>query len=107
MLKVSFTISGMLPEELQMQIQHLLEKEGYQYSNLSVEPVLPNVLHQYGMKLKPFGAGAQPDGYFKHQMADKCRTGYWSYVWYPEELDEETMKKFELDYLGFQNMHWE
>ena len=107
MLKVTFEISGMLPEEVQKQMEYLLNKEGYKFSNLVVEPILPEKLHQYGMRLKPFGVGAQPKGYFKSQTADKCRTGYWSYVWYAEELSEEDMKKYGLEYLGLQNMRWE
>ena len=51
------------------------------------------------MRCRPFGIGCQPEGYEKHEESDKEKSGYWSYVWYPEKLPKEEEFNYDLCFL--------
>lgn len=55
------------------------------------------VLYKYGMRLRPAMPGAQPRGFVKFDESD---SRYHNVIYYGDQLSEETMKAYELDYLG-------
>ena len=57
-------------------------------------------LKKYGMRLRPAGPGCQPRGMVKFEDTNKTRTGYWSVIYYEEELTEKDMFIYSLDFLG-------
>ena len=59
------------------------------------------LLYKYGMRLREFGIGCQPNGFKNFKHCSKGLAGYWSYVWYSEKLSEKELSQYSMDYLGF------
>lgn len=57
-------------------------------------------MYKYGMRLRGFSLGCQPEGVIKYEDVDKWKTGFWSYIWYKEPLEDEELTKYELEYIG-------
>lgn len=53
----------------------------------------------YGMRLRPFGIGCQPEGFINVENSTKKETGYYSFLTYSKELSAETLKNYELDFI--------
>ena len=58
-------------------------------------------LYKYGMRLRPFGIGCQPKGFYIGVDVDG-NSKYWSFVWYEKPLTKEQCEQYELDYLGIE-----
>lgn len=54
----------------------------------------------YGMKLRGFRIGAQPDGVIEWNDTDKEKTGFYSIIKYEKKLTKEKVKKYDLVELG-------
>ncbi len=51
---------------------------------------------EYGMKIRPFSIGCQPNGAIDVKEANKAQTGFYDIVVYDRELSDEEISKFEL-----------
>ena len=56
-------------------------------------------MFKYGMKSRGYSIGCQPEGVKKFEDTDKWKTGYWSYIYYEEPLEDEQLDKYELEYI--------
>lgn len=56
-------------------------------------------MYKYGMRLRPFGIGCQPNGVKELEDVDKLVTGYWSYIYYDRELTDKECYDYELDFI--------
>lgn len=57
-------------------------------------------MFKYGMRLRGYSIGAQPVGVVKHKDFSSKENGYYSYIYYKDELSEKEIKMYDLDYLG-------
>lgn len=57
-------------------------------------------MFEYGMRLRSFGIGCQPENHISYQDSDKSKTGYHGFLLYNRELTEKELYSFELDFLG-------
>lgn len=57
-------------------------------------------MYKYGMRLRGYSIGCQPIGVVKHRDFSSKENGYYSYIYYKDELTEEEIKRYDLDYLG-------
>ena len=56
-------------------------------------------MYKYGMRLRGFSFGCQPNVGLDH--ADDDESGkYWSILYYTRKLTENEVRDYELDYLG-------
>lgn len=57
-------------------------------------------LYKYGMKHRGFSIGCQPAGTKYYEDCNKEKTGFWSYIYYEKPLDDELIKKYELEFIS-------
>lgn len=57
-------------------------------------------MYKYGMKERGYSIGCQPSGVIDCENFSNKSNGYWSYIYYKEKLNDEQVRRYELDYLG-------
>ena len=56
-------------------------------------------MYKYGMKSRGYSIGCQPSGVKKFEDVDKWKTGYWSFIYYDEPLDDNLLDKYDLEFI--------
>ena len=56
-------------------------------------------MYKYGMRLREFGIGCQPSGVIKYEYTDKCKCGYWFFIWYEIPLTDKQISDYDLEFI--------
>ena len=56
--------------------------------------------YTYGMRLRGFSIGCQPQGVIEWEDTDRAKTGYWSIIKYERKLTDDELKSYSLDFVG-------
>ena len=69
------------------------------WGTYKAEDGTPTVVYKYGMRLRGFSPGAQPDGGLIESEIDPLEE-YWNVLVYSRKLSDDEMEQYDLDYIG-------